>query len=43
MPGLAEMNRFLTQHNFDKTPTAQAPEFHNTIYIENAPDVFRIF
>jgi DNA polymerase-3 subunit alpha/error-prone DNA polymerase len=44
--GLAEMNRFLTQHNFDKTPLpAQAPEFHNvSIYpIENAPDVFRDF
>ena len=45
--GLAEMNRFLTQHNFDKTPLlAQAPQFHNVsiIYpIENAPDVFRDF
>ncbi|MEZ7504494.1 DNA polymerase III subunit alpha [Flavobacterium sp. Arc2] len=45
--GLAEMNRFLTQHNFDKTPLpAQAPEFLNVsiIYpVENAPDVFRDF
>jgi DNA polymerase-3 subunit alpha/error-prone DNA polymerase len=36
------MNRFLTQHNFDKTPLpAQAPEFLNVsiLYpIENTPD-----
>jgi DNA polymerase-3 subunit alpha/error-prone DNA polymerase len=45
--GLAEMNRFLTKHNFDKTPLpAQAPEFQNVsiIYpIENVPAVFRGF
>lgn len=45
--GLAEMNRFLTQHNFDTTPLPeQAPEFQNVtiIYpIENAPKIFRNF
>ncbi|NGY38870.1 DNA polymerase III subunit alpha [Flavobacterium sp. XN-5] len=45
--GLAEMNRFLTKHNFDKTPLpAQAPQFHNVniIYpVENATEVFRDF
>lgn len=45
--GLAEMNRFLTQHNFDKTPLpAQAPEFYNVsiIYpIESIPMLFRDF
>ena len=45
--GLAEMNRFLTQHNFDTTPLPeQAPEFQNVtiIYpIENAPKIFRDF
>jgi DNA polymerase-3 subunit alpha/error-prone DNA polymerase len=41
------MNRFLTKHNFDKTPLpAQAPEFLNVsiLYpIENTPDIFRDF
>jgi DNA polymerase-3 subunit alpha/error-prone DNA polymerase len=35
------MNRFLTQHNFDKPLPAQAPEFLNVsiLYpIENTPD-----
>jgi DNA polymerase-3 subunit alpha/error-prone DNA polymerase len=45
--GLAEMNRFLTRHNFDKTPLpAQAPQFQNVsiIYpIENVPVIFRDF
>ena len=45
--GLAEMNRFLTKHNFDATPLPnRAPEFENVtiIYpIENAPDSFNHF
>ena len=45
--GLAEMNRFLTKHNFDSTPLPnRAPEFENVtiIYpIENAPDSFNHF
>ena len=45
--GLAEMNRFLTKHNFDGTPLPNcAPEFKNVtvIYpIENAPDSFSHF
>ncbi|MEM8521840.1 DNA polymerase III subunit alpha [Flavobacterium sp. PL12] len=45
--GLAEMNRFLTKHNFDGTPLPNsAPQFENVtvIYpIENAPDNFRNF
>nr|WP_294935522.1 DNA polymerase III subunit alpha [uncultured Flavobacterium sp.] len=39
--GLAEMNRFLTRHNFDNTPLPfQAPEFSDAIIIypmENTP------
>ncbi|ESU26668.1 DNA polymerase III alpha subunit [Flavobacterium limnosediminis JC2902] len=32
--GVAEMNRFLTQHNFDSTPLPEfAPEFENTVII----------
>jgi len=43
--GLAEMNRFLTNHNFDGTPLPKvAPGFTNTIVIypiEEAPDNLR--
>jgi DNA polymerase-3 subunit alpha/error-prone DNA polymerase len=31
--GLAEMNRFLTKHNFKTPLPAQAPEFHNVSII----------
>lgn len=32
--GVAEMNRFLTQHNFDETPLPKiAPEFENTLVV----------
>ncbi|CAM4186141.1 DNA polymerase III subunit alpha [Flavobacterium weaverense] len=45
--GLAEMNRFLTKHNFDGTPLPNcAPEFENVTVIypfENAPDNFLNF
>lgn len=45
--GLAEMNRFLTQHNFDTTPLPDcAPEFQNVIIIypiENTPEIFKNF
>jgi DNA polymerase-3 subunit alpha/error-prone DNA polymerase len=40
------MNRFLTQHNFDKTPLpAQAPEFLNVsiLYQLKIRDLFRDF
>ena len=40
--GLAEMNRFLTQHNFDNTPLPEvAPDFQNVFLIypfEKAPE-----
>ncbi|MFD2939151.1 DNA polymerase III subunit alpha [Flavobacterium notoginsengisoli] len=43
--GLAEMNRFLTQHNFDKTALPEsAPEFSDVFVIyplENAPPVLK--
>ncbi|WP_281233705.1 DNA polymerase III subunit alpha [Flavobacterium gelatinilyticum] len=43
--GLAEMNRFLTQHNFEKTPLPlSAPDFKDVFVIyplENAPDLLR--
>ncbi|MDX6183047.1 DNA polymerase III subunit alpha [Flavobacterium sp. Fl-77] len=43
--GLAEMNRFLTRHNFEKTVLpAFAPEFENVFVIyslENAPDILK--
>ncbi|MEC5167207.1 DNA polymerase III alpha subunit [Flavobacterium sp. PL11] len=45
--GLAEMNRFLTKHNFDATPLPNcAPQFQNVIIIypiENVPDSFNHF
>ncbi|OXA74268.1 DNA polymerase III subunit alpha [Flavobacterium aquidurense] len=43
--GLAEMNRFLTRHNFDNTPLPfPAPEFKDVFIIyttENLPDVLK--
>lgn len=43
--GLAEMNRFLTRHNFDKTVLPDfAPDFENVFVIyplENVPDILR--
>ena len=43
--GLAEMNRFLTRHNFEKTVLPPyAPEFENVFVIyplENAPDILK--
>ena len=40
--GIAEMNRFLTKHNFANTPLPEAaPDFENVIFIypfENVPD-----
>ena len=45
--GLAEMNRFLTQYNFDGAPLPNcAPQFQNVIIIypvENVPNCFRDF
>jgi len=45
--GLGEMNRFLTQHNFDGTPLPlSAPDFKNVtiIYpIENVPEVLKTY
>jgi DNA-directed DNA polymerase III PolC len=43
--GLAQMNRFLTRYNFDKTILPElAPEFENVFVIyplENAPDILK--
>lgn len=43
--GLAEMNRFLTKHNFEKTVLPlSAPDFKDTFVIypmENAPDILK--
>jgi DNA polymerase-3 subunit alpha/error-prone DNA polymerase len=43
--GLAEMNRFLTRHNFEKTPLPfSAPDFKDVFIIyplENAPDLLK--
>ncbi|EJG03162.1 DNA polymerase III subunit alpha [Flavobacterium sp. F52] len=43
--GLAEMNRFLTSHNFDGTPLPlAAPDLHDVFFIypmENAPDALK--
>ncbi|MTD67714.1 DNA polymerase III subunit alpha [Flavobacterium sp. LC2016-13] len=43
--GLAEMNRFLTRHNFDKTALpAFAPDFTDVVVIyplENTPDILK--
>jgi len=45
--GLGEMNRFLTQHNFEDSPLPlAAPEFENVIIIypiENVPQVLRAY
>lgn len=45
--GLAEMNRFLTQHNFDTTPLPDtAPDFENVIIIyavEKAPSELKSY
>ena len=44
--GVAEMNRFLTQHNFDETPLPKiAPHFENTLIVypfEIAPSELKI-